>query len=140
MNPPRTSAKAVEAILANNWDGSTSVTPYIQTASSVVDRVATCAAKKGYPLSTSELELIERWLSGYYYCKNDPLYMSKSTAGASASFQRKVGDGFDANEFGQVAVNLDISGCLSAIGKRQFASLAWLGKPPSEQIPFDQRD
>jgi hypothetical protein len=110
MVPPRTSSGAVQGVLGPNWDGKTSLTPFMASASSVVDRVATCAQKKGYPLSASELELIERWLSAYYYAKVDPLYISKTTGQASANFQRKTGDGFDSNEYGQAAVNMDVSG------------------------------
>ncbi len=72
--------------------------------------------------------MIERWLAAHYYCAMDPVYMSKSTGGASGSFQRKAGDGtFETTEYGRMACSLDYSGATAAVGKRQFAYGIWLG-------------
>lgn len=132
----RTIPIAVQAILggtanASNWDGITDLTPYIDSASAVVDRVvATALSNKSITLSAVEQELIERWLAAHFYTVMDPLYMSKSTRGASGSFQRKTGEGFECTDYGRTACQMDYSGSLRAIGLRQFASGAWAGGPP----------
>ncbi len=88
-------------------------------------------------LTTAELELMERWLACHLYTKFDPLYASKSTGGASASF---INDEDIPERYLAGAINVDYSGMLKAIIKRQVASLAWIGKPPSNQIPIWLRD
>ena len=134
----RTSPGSVKEVLGKDYDSVSGRTlvPYIDTANLVVDRVATCATNKGYPLTSAELEMIERWLSAHYYTKSDPVYQSKSTAGASASFVRGKNE---PEPYKDAAISLDSSGCLAAILNRQTASAVWLGKPPSEQIPYEER-
>ena len=145
----RTTAAAVAAVLVDasasangqgDYDGSTDLTPYMETATAIVDRVYTCSVNKGKALSTIELELIERWLSAHFYCASDQPFSSKSVAGRSGSYQGQTGMGLTGTKYGQVALNVDWSGCLSNLDKRQVASASWLGKPPSEQTPYDQRD
>jgi hypothetical protein len=116
--PPRTTAAAVQGILVNDWDGITDVTPYIQTASSIVDKVVQCATWKNVTLNSVDQELIERWLSAHYYTKMDPVYTSKSTSGASGSFVRGKEE---PEPYKAAAQNVDISGCLKAILGRQVA-------------------
>ena len=48
--------------------------------------------------------------------------------------------GLDSSFYGQTAMRIDRSGMLWNIDKQQFARGVWLGKPVSEQIPYDQRD
>jgi hypothetical protein len=128
-------------VLNLDYDGSTPLTPFIQAASAVVDDVSVLASQKSYTQSAVKLELVERWLAAHLYCVQDPTYMSKNTADSSASFARKLGEGnFETTPYGQTAVAMDLSGSLSAIGRRQFANATWLGKPPSQQIPYDQRN
>ena len=121
-------------LLQPNWDGQTSLTPYIDKASAIVDRVITCASNKGITITTTEAELIERWLAAYYYTVLDPLYKSRSTAGASGSFVRS-----DKNDYKQAAIESDPSGCLNAAMSQQRALGAWLGKTKSEQTDADDR-
>lgn len=135
--PARTTGVAVQAILGGtapntNWDGITDLLPFIATASAIVDRVVTQAAKKaqvvgGIVLSAVEQELIERWLAAHFYCVNDPLYESKTTQGATGKFQRKSESGFEVTDYGRTACQLDYSGTLRAIGLRQFAGGMWNG-------------
>lgn len=144
---PRTTSGLVIGILGRNYDSDPEdglppdLSPFMATATVIVDRVATCATAKGFTLSSTELELIERWLTAHFYCVNDPLYTSRSTQGASGSFQTgQVLEGFGATEYGRQAIAMDYSGCLKNISLKQRASMSWLGKPPSEQIPYRQRD
>lgn len=141
----RTSAAAVKLLLMDDYgpreDGSLpDLAPFIDTASLLVDRVATCATAKGKTLSTTELELVERWLAAHCYAMADQPYSSRSTQGASGSFQGQTGMALDGTKYGQTAQMVDVSGCLAALGKRQAASMAWLGKVPSEQIDYLDRD
>lgn len=139
----RTTAKAVVDVLAPGKDYDTvlnpSLQPFIDAANSIVNRVKTCAIAKGLALSTSELEIIERWLAAHYYVQSDQTYASKNTSNASASFQGKTEKFIEGSKYGQAAINLDYSGCLSAISKRTFASATWYGKPPSAQIDYKDR-
>lgn len=128
----RTTAGAVQKILGRDWDGETVLDPYIETASAVVDRVTACATAKSITLSSSLLELIERWMAAHYYTVMDPIYKSKNTEGAGASFNDR--------SYKEVAVELDYTGCLNAILSKQRASVAWLGKPKSAQIDYVDRD
>jgi hypothetical protein len=142
---PRTTILQVQGILGSNYgpleDGTLpDLQQFIDSATVIVDRVATCASNRNKTLTDGELELIERWLSAHLYAQMDMLYQSRSTGGASGSFQGQTGMSLDSTRYGQTAVNIDYSGCLSAIGKRQATQFMWLGKPASQQIPIDQRD
>lgn len=134
----RTTQLAVENLLLKDYDSRShpSLSPYIDSATVVVDRVVTCASKKGITLTTAEKELIERWLSAFFYTRVDPIYQSKGTDGSSASF---VSDPVDPERYRMGAMAIDPSGCLSAILKQKTASGVWLGKRPSEQISYVDR-
>lgn len=139
----RTTTWAVQAILLNDFGetytgGFPDLDPFILTASVIVDRVRTCAVSKSVTLTAVELELIERWLAAHCYALSDQPYASKSESGGGGAFQGQTGMALDATKYGQQAQVLDYSGCLRAIGRRQTASAAWVGKVPSEQI--DVRD
>lgn len=139
----RTDTGRVQALLADNYDGQTDVQQFIDTATVIVDRVVQQAARKIRPVTLldPELELIERWLACHFYCLNDPLYMNKGEDGASGSHQRAPAvEGFESTDYGKGACRIDYSGCLRAIGRRDIASVAWLGKPPSAQIDAEDRD
>lgn len=136
----RTTSTLVQGLLKTDYDGSSDLTPYIDTASSVMDDVVVCAARKGKTLSNAKLEIVERWLSAHFYCVMDGKYTSKSTSGASGSFQGSSKEGFESTTYGQQATRLDPSGCLANIQDTQVATGLWLGKPPSQQIPYSQRN
>ena len=145
MVPPRTTSDLVKGLLlddfGNKLDGvSPDLTPYIATASTIVDRVMTCAINKGLALSNGELELIERWLSAHFYQQADPGYQSRNTLSASGQFTGKTEMGFESTRYGQQALLLDYSNCLRNIQKQQRAGMVWLGKPPSQQIPYVARN
>lgn len=140
----RTLSADVLALMAPGEDYNLSSPPdltgFILTANKIVSRVATCATAKGLTLDSEELELIERWLSAHFYVMSDQNYTSKSTGGQSASFQGKTDMSIAASKYGQAAMNVDYSGCLTAISKRQFAGVTWLGKTASEQLTWEQRN
>lgn len=141
---PRTSSTLVEGILrvgpGGDYDGSTDLTPYIDTAAAVVNRVAACAVNKGFVLSSDELELIERWIAAHFYAMSDQPYLEKETERARGKFQGVTKMHFEATKYGQVAMDIDYSGCLTNISKRTFARVDWLGKRESEQLDINERD
>lgn len=142
----RTTSAAVQALMLPGQDYDTlanpSLTPFIDTASALVDDVVTCAAADGVTLTAARLELIERWLAAHCYCMSDQTYASKNTEGAGASFHGQTGMHLEASKYGQMAARLDSSGCLESIAgaERKVASGFWLGKAPSGQTPYRSRD
>lgn len=133
----RTNHKMVEDVLQQCWDSSTKLDRYMRIASLVVDQVATCATEKGHAQDAAVLKEMETWLAAHYYTKMDPVYTSRSTDGASGSFVRNK----DTPEpFLDAAMNLDFTGCLNAIINKKRASVGWMGRPPSEQTPYTERD
>lgn len=143
----RTTSAAVQGVLRLGSEGgdyndihSPSLTPYIDLATAIVDRVETCAIAKGLTLTSTELELIERWLAAHYYVCSDQTRASKSTEGASASYHGQTGKGLESSRYGQAALDVDYSGCLAAISTRARATLDWLGLKPSEQTDASDRD
>lgn len=134
----RTTQLAVENLLLKDYDtrNRPSLSPYIDSATVVVDRVVTCATAKGITLTTAEKELIERWLAAFFYTRTDPIYQSKGTDGSSASF---VSDPVDPERYRAGAAAVDYSGCLLNILKGQTARGVWLGKRPSQQVAYVDR-
>lgn len=138
----RTTAELVQGVLMDDYgarlDGSLpDLTPYIDTASALVDDVATCAAAKRKTLSAAKLELIERWMAAHYYTKADRVPSSKSTGGASSSY---ITDPEIPEPYKAAALDLDTSGCLSAILSRKRAGATWLGKTAAEALTYQQRN
>jgi hypothetical protein len=143
----RTSETAVKLVLRPGSQGgdyddvnSPSLTPFIDAASAMVDDAAACAADADDAISTTRQELIERWLAAHCYCLSDRTFTSRSTLGASASFAGQTGMNLEATFYGQQAMALDPSGCLRSAGAGNRASAIWLGKPPSAQTPYIDRD
>jgi hypothetical protein len=141
--PPRTNQDDVVAILGDDYDSHPEegpprdLTPYINTASIIVDQVNACEIARGYPpMDAERAELMEAWLAAYFYTKSDPVYSSRTTAKASGTFVR---DKEIPEPYKGGALDLDFYGCLSAILNKKRARMTWLGKPPSAQIPYDER-
>lgn len=130
----RTNPIKVQDILGGNYDtiNCPSLKPFIESAGLILDRVIECATSKGITHTAGELAAMEMWVAAYLYTISDPIYASKTTANSSASyFERSYLD---------PAYMLDPSGCLKAIIKGTIASIEWLGKPPSAQLDYDQRN
>lgn len=138
----RTTISAVQGILLQDYDtlNNPDITPFIESASSIVDDVAECASQKGTPLSTAKLEILERWLSAHCYCLVDRLYYSRVTGKAEGVFQGRTGMSLDYTPYGQFAKSLDPTGCLVAVTSSLKAGMMWLGKTLPEQVDYDQRN
>lgn len=134
----RTTPALVQALLGVNYDTKRSpdLNQFIAAATMIVDQVKAIAANKGVSYTdsatigqASQLETIERWLSAHYYAQQDPLYTSRSTQGATGSFQvGQLGKGFASTQYGANAMDLDFSGALKNINGQQKARGAWLGR------------
>lgn len=133
----RTTAAEVQAILLDNYDGTSSLTAFIKTANIVVNRLS--ALDSDSVLDADTLEEIECYLAAHYYAHADQLKQAESTGRSSMTYQGQTAMGFRSTQYGQTALELDFSGNLSTMGKKQ-PSLAWLGKPPSEQTDYEDRD
>lgn len=136
----RTSSGEVQGILGSDYDSGRSLVPFINSANLFVSRVSTCATNKGVTLSSSELQDIEAWVAAHLYCMSDRTYASRSTLGASGAFHGQTGMRFEFTPYGQTAMSLDPSGCVAALGNAKRATMSWLGKPPSEQTDYVDRD
>jgi hypothetical protein len=135
----RTTSSAVLAILLRDYDSvnNPSLEPFIEAASSLMDDVAACAVAADATLSSTKLELMERWLAAHFYTKNNPVYQSKTTSQASATFVRGKKE---PEPYKDAALMLDSTGCLASALAGNRAGGFWAGKVPSEQIPYDQRN
>lgn len=109
----RTTAQQVDHLLAGEYDQKTKLSPYIETASVIVNWLATQDLAAEGLLNAGQLELIERWLAAHYYQMSDPGYTTRSTAGASGGFQGQFTTGFKMTRFGQTAMVLDVTGLLA---------------------------
>lgn len=133
----RTTNQAVRDTIETDPD--ISVDPFIRTANTLTSKIA--ANDSQSLLNAADLFEIETYLAAYFYALRDAQYAEKKTGDASAIFQGKFGMGFDLNYWGQMAKRMDVTGFLASMdrGKVQVG-VTWLGKPPSEQIPYRDRD
>ncbi len=138
----RTSQEAVEGILGDNYDkaADTDLTPFIRTANVLIDEVVTCATGRGITLATALLVELECWVAAHLYGHSDQFYSEKETGDAQAKFQGETKMNLQSTQYGQTAITLDVSGCLASISSGARASVAWLGRPPSAQTPYVDRD
>ena len=137
----RTTEPKVRGIIAN--DSVIDLLPFIEAATTRTDYVDTCDT--GNLLSDEQLLQIETWLAAHFYAHRDQLFESKGTQKARGKFQGKTDMGLSSTQYGQTAINLDISGCLAKVNRdliegSQKVGLQWLGTPVSGQIPYQDRD
>jgi hypothetical protein len=109
---------------------------FIHAANSLTDYVDTCDTDG--TLSEKQLQDIETYLAAWLYAERDQQYLSKKTGDASATYQGKTGMYLDCNKYGQIAMVLDVTGCLSELNAtakkgRHTASVTWLGKEVEDQ-------
>ncbi|GEM_PF-1029525 len=134
----RTSQSEVRAIISTDPD--LSVDPFIDTANALTDYVV--SQDSGSVLTDALTKKIEENLAAHFYAHRDLQYHSKRTDGASAVFQGKTDMGLDSTLWGQTAKRLDVTGTLTQLDStpRPKASGVWLGRPPSEQTDYKDRD
>lgn len=136
----RTNVVAVAGVLGNNWDGTTGLQPFIDAATTIVDDVSNNDAITDKVMTTTKLELVERWLAAHFYHCADPTYQSKSTGKASGQFQGQSEMNFAGSRYGQMAIRLDTSRYLAALDQKGIVGGFWGGLPPSQQTDYVDRD
>ena len=109
----RTTQSNVKSILGDHYDGKSAVQPFIDSAASLVNKIS--SNDTDGLLSSSDLELIERWLSAHFYAHMDQFFQSKNTGRAGGSFQGQTAMVFTSTLYGQTALALDVTGYLSKI-------------------------
>jgi hypothetical protein len=134
----RTTVTAVAGILADNWNGTTGLQPFIDAASSMVDDIVTYDDEG--VMTTSKLELVERWLAAHFYHCADPLLQSENNNKAGGQYQGQSAMALDGSRYGQMAQKLDTSGYLEANDAAGIVGGFWLGKAPSDQTDYVDRD
>ncbi len=133
----RTTSQAVRAAIET--DSTIDVEPFIRTANALTNKVS--SADSDSTLDAEILFEIETYLAAHFYALRDPQYLEKKTGDASAVFQGRTGMKLDSTLWGQMAIAMDLTGFLASVNVgRRKASLTWLGKPPSEQTPYQNRD
>lgn len=143
--PPRTTKDAVVAILTpgGDYDGTSDLTPFIAAASDLVDQVL-----GNFQLSRTRIALssvgkvnLETWLAAAMYAFSDQTVRSRNTGKASGQFQGNQDGAFlETNKYGRMACMIDTSRILKPLVEGRIAGIVWLGKVPSNQIPYDQRN
>ena len=123
----RTTAEAVGLII--DVDATISVAPFIEAANSLV--TSCCGDSDTY--TSTDLELIERWLSAHFYAIRDPQAISEKAGDVAVKYMSKVELGFDVTHHGQQAMRLDVEGGLARLnnkiknGSFKTAAVVWLG-------------
>ena len=134
---PRTTPALVVGVLLKEYDSKNNpdLTPFITIANAMVNVVVSADSAglltgANVPLQ----ELIERWLAAHYYQIADPGYQSRSTGGASGSFNGQTTQTFKSTRFGQQACAMDITGWLARRdkeveeGARRRVQVLWVGQ------------
>ena len=133
----RASDADVRAII--DTDPAIATTIPIRAANTLVDWINDKCDQDNV-LTAAQLGEIETWLAAHFYAHRDPQYSSKATEKASATFQGATGMGLESTVWGQTAMTLDPTGCLASRNKGGKAGVLWLGKAPSDQTDYEDRD
>ncbi len=130
----RTTPELMKGIIETDDSFYPDLSPFIDTASELVEEVCTPA---GY--SDTRLELIERWLSAHFYAIADMRRADERTRGVGESFQYKLGLNLSVTMYGQQAMSLDTHGKLAVMSKAQEDGkirgkpmIGYLGRSPHE--------
>lgn len=138
----RTTAASVKGVLLKDYDSANApdLTPFIDAATNLVDQVSAGASDKSITLSSTTLELVERWLAAHFYAMSDQTLAQKNTGKAGGRFHGQTGMFLTATKYGQSAMSIDYSGVLRAMNDGRRAGVFWLGKPVSTQTAYEDRD
>lgn len=126
----RTTSSAVTAVLGPAYKTLPDLTPFIETASVVIDDVLAPLNV----LTDERLELIERWLSAHMLHQALPRVESQQVDVLMQRFKSKVELGFNNSDYGQTAMRLDPTGTLAALNAQSNSGAGtrtikgtWLG-------------
>ena len=117
------------------------LTNHIRLANRLTDKVD--AKDTGDLLTDEDLYGIELNLAAHFAVQHErnQQFTSRSTEGASGSFQGQFGEMLKSSHYGQNALMLDETGFLQSLGRGMTkVSATWIGKPVSDQIDYEDRD
>lgn len=142
---PRVTESAVKAILdpGEDCDDIALLTPFLEAASTLVDSVVSVGAthgRLGLTLSTKQQAQLETWLAAAMYCFSDQQVQSQNAGGANVTYSGNGGEFLETNRYGRMACMIDVTRVLKPLVEGRVAGFAWLGKVPSNQIPYSQRN
>lgn len=131
----RTNSDLVKGVLLVDYDQSAkpSLVPFMTAASAIIDDLVARASSAGTTITAERAKLVETWLSAHQYCVSDRRRTKQRF------FDGTQGE-YESTSYLETAKQLDPSGLLDKILRRNKGVLLHLGKPPSEQIPYWQRD
>jgi len=122
-----------------DYDDTIDLMPFIKMANILTNRVA--AKDTGSLLGSDVLAQIETLLAGHFYRSRDHGVASESIEGASVVYTDQFGKGLESTRQGRNALLFDETGYLRRISCGVvMAKAAWLGKAPSDQINYVDRD
>lgn len=144
----RTTEADVKERLGPNWNRRDKVTRPLKMANTLVTRLITYGATLDPAVAVDDetAEVLEVDLAAHFYQVMDRGYSSRSTDGASGSFDGKTEMYLDATLYGQTAKMLDPTGLLNDMNNEAKASIrvvdvggVWLGTPASQQPDYEDR-
>jgi len=126
----RATTAQVRAILSDQYDDSTDLTPFIVTANTLVDYVNSQDSDGVH--SSSSLTEIEKYLAAHFYGHADQFMESESQGAASGRYQGKTDMVFNSTQYGQTALALDFTGTLANLQQQATkgtleVGAVWLG-------------
>ena len=125
--------------LIRDYDTTVSMTQFITMAHNLTNKVA--AKDTSAELSALDLIDIENCLARHFYETRDHGLESESTEGASGKYTGQFGQGLRRTRAGQNALMLDTTGYLRKLSDGvPKAGMTWLGKVPSDQTNYTDRD
>ena len=138
MSVYRSSPEEISGIV-RDYDTAIDLMPFIRMANVLTDRVS--EKDTGSLLNTSELAEIERWLTAHFYETRDHELSSEENENAQGDYVGQFGKGLERTRAGQNAMLFDETGYLRRISNGTvLAKVSWLGKPPSTQVDYVDRD
>lgn len=98
----RTNEDLVKSIIFEDDFDITSYDTFIATANMIVTKYVAINAN----YTAGDLQLIETWLAAHFCCINSPRKTQSTISSAQASYESRVGMGFNLTRYGQQAMLL----------------------------------
>lgn len=119
----RTTSDNVKAILGQQYNTGVSLdlSAFILSASTLVDFIVT--KDTAVVMSSTSLEVVERWLTAHLYAHADQLLQQKSTGQSSGTFQGQTAMCLQSTQYGQMAMMLDVTGTLAMLNQQALTGL-----------------
>lgn len=134
--PIRTDPELVRKVL--DGDEEDDYSPYILTASSIVDDI--CVDTSTYTYTDEKKELIERWLAAHFFTVQEGQVTVEQVASLREQYAFKIDLYLLNTKYGQVAIAIDTAGNLAryqailAAGGPRPVGMTWLGKSVSDAV------